>query len=599
MAMSEPASLPALVFARVAAHGPETILRKKDRGIWQAISWSALGGRIRAIGTALREAGIGNGTVAGILAETGPDWIAADIAIQGVGGISLGLAPTDPAEAIAAALREAGCRLVFVENEEQLDKVLPMRARCPQLACIVIMDTKGLRDFADPMCESLEAFAARGAAVDVAHPERWLQGVAAIAPQAIAVLAATAGTSEAPRLVALSHANLLTQLAQAARLTGQAATDERIAFLPLSLITERVFGLYLALSCGSVSNLVESPETVPENLQEARPSVMFAIPRIWEKLFATVTVTAGGATWLQRQVFRLAMALAERRVAVLLAGAAVPTWLDAVAGLADALVLRQVRRAIGLDRLRLAWVGGAPIAAELVRWYLALGVHLRQVYAVTEAAGLAALSPADPPRPGCVGVPLPAGELAVSPEGEVLLRGPQVCAGLWRDGGVVPATDAAGWFHTGDLGRLDGGQLVLTGRAGDAIVTDDGRTTMPAEPESRIKLSPFIADVVLVGDGRQALACLVMLEFDAVEKWAHERNIAFTSPASLARAEPVVALVAAELAARAPDLMLAGFRIVAGRIEPEDPEMTPAMRLRRHVVLRKHGDLIDDLYRAA
>ncbi len=588
---TRPATLPALIAARVVAHAPRTILRKKDRGIWQAITWAALGARIRAIGAALKQEGVGRGVVAGILGEAGPDWIAADLAIQGAGGVSLGLPPTDPAAATAATLRASGCRVLFVENEEQLDKVLHIRDACPQLVAIVIMDMKGLRDFTDPMCESLAEFSARGAALDAADPAAWGRGVEAIAPADIAILAATSGTSEAPRLVALSHANLMTQIDHAAELTGQSAADERLGFLPLSLVTERVFGLYLALACGTISNLVESAETVPENLQELRPTVMFAIPRIWQKLHATVMISAAGATWVQRRLFAWAMRQAAPR--------AEGKPLGGLAALADRLVLAPVRRAIGLDRARLAFVGGTPVSDELVRWFLTLGVNLRQIYGTAECGGLAALSPADSVRSGAVGVPVSWGELAVAGDGEVRLRGPHVCAGLWRDGALHPATDAEGWLHTGDLGRMEAGQLVLTGRQGEAITTADGATTLPAGFESRVKLSPYSADAVLVGHGRASLACLVVLEFDVVEKWAQDRNVPFTSTASLVRAEPVVALIKAELAARAPEMRLAAFRILARRIEPEDPEVTPAMRLRRHYVLQKYDDLIEDMYRAA
>lgn len=578
-------TLPALLLERAGAQGHATILRKKDRGIWQAITWSHLAERVRAIGLGLVEAGVGPGVVAGILAETGPDWIAADLAIQGAGGVSLGLAPTDPGEPTAATLAASGCRLLFVENEEQLDKVLHIRARCPALARIVIMDMKGLRDFSDPMCESLAAFSARGGALGA----DWAARVGAIDPASVAMLAVTSGTSEAPRLVALSHANLATQVGNAAALTGQGAADERLGFLPLSLAVERVFGLYVALWSGTVSNLVESAETVPENLQEVRPTVMFAIPRIWQKLHATVTMSARGATWIQRHLFGWAMALAAPR--------AEGRALGGLAALADRLVLRPVRAAIGLDRARLAFVGGTPVSDELVRWFLTLGVDLRQVYGTTECGGVASVSPAG--RAGSVGVPVPWGELALSPEGEVLLRGPHVCAGLWRDGGVVPATDGAGWLHTGDLGRLEGGQLVLAGRQGEALLLADGREVLPAGFESRVKLSPFIADAVLVGQGRAGLACLVMLEFDAVEKWAQDRNVPFTSAVSLVRSDDVQGLIAAELKAWAPDMALGAFRILAARIEPEDPEVTPAMRLRRHFVLSKYHDLIEDMYRAA
>jgi len=569
------ATIPAMVQARIAAHGEAVILRKKDRGIWQSISWNALGARIRAIGSALKASGLADGEVAGILGETSADWIAIDLAIQGAGAIALGLTPTDGLDATADTLAAAGCRLLFVENEEQLDKVLHIRDRCPALSRIVIMDMKGLREFSDPGCASLTEFAAAPG-----DASTWEAGIAALRPDAIAVLAPTMGTSGVPALVALTHANLMAQASGIATLTGQTAADERLAFLPLSLIAERVFGLYAALHAGTISNVVESAETVPENLAELRPTIMFAIPRIWEKLHAAIAIGTSGATWLQRILYRWA----ERQRGVL-------------APLADALVLRPVRRAIGLDRLRLAFTGAAPISSELVGWYRAHGIALSEVYGVAECGGIAAISPPADLRPGAVGTAVPWGELAIAADGQVLIRGPHVCAGMWRDGTVTSATDAEGWLPTGDLGRIEAGQLVLTGRSGEAL-TVGGREFMPASFENVVKLSPYIADAVLVA-GPGGLACLVMLEFDAVEKWAHERNLNATSAVALARAEPVLALIAAELAARAPGFALIGFRILAGRIAPEDPELTATMRLRRAFVLRKYHHLIEEMYRAA
>lgn len=593
------ASVAAMVWRQIAAHGETVILRRKDRGIWQAITWNALGAQARAIGMALKQAGLRSGEVAGLLAETAPDWIAADLGILGAGCVSLGLYPTDPAATLGTVLRHSGCRVLFVENEEQLDKALQVRAACPALARIVIMDMKGLREFADPMCESLAAFTARGAAADRAAPGAWEAGIATITPADIAVLAATAGTGDIPRLAMLSHGNIMTQIVGAAALTGQTEADSRIAFLPMSQVAERVFGLYVALYCGTISNLVESPETVPENLAEVRPTVMFAIPRIWEKLHAAVSVGVTGATRLQRAAYRGAMALAERRVTLLAAGAAVPGWLEMAAGLASFLVLKPVQRAIGLDRVRLAFVGAAPVSAELVRWYAATGIALRQVYGTSECGGVAAMTPADKPRADAVGAPVPYGELALSDAGEVLIRGPHVCVGLWADGASRPAADAQGWLHTGDLGRMEGGQLVLTGRVGEAIATAGGADLMPAAFENALKLSPFIADAILVGGARDGVGCLVVLEFDVVEKWAQERNVPFTSSASLARAPEIVALITNELRARAPALKLGGFRVIGQRIEAGDPEMTPVMRLRRHLIIERYRDLIEDIYRAA
>lgn len=558
-------SLPALVLGRAKTDPGAIALRRKDRGIWQAMGWATLAARIRALGAGLRAEGIGPGAVVAILAETGPDWLAADLAAQGIGAASFGLPPTDAADSIAALLRDSAAALVVVENEEQLDKVLEVRDACPALRRIAIMDMKGLRDFADPMCVSLDALAS-------ADPAPFDVAVAALPEDGIAALIATSGTSQAPRLAALTHANLQAQTEGTIAAIGLRAGDERLAFLPMSLGAERVFGTYAALVAGAISNFVESAETVPENLAEVRPTVMFAIPRVWQRLHASVSVAAAAATPLQRRLFHAAMG---------------------AGGFADRLVLKRVRETMGLDRLRLAFVGAAPASVELVRWFHQLGVPLRQAYGVAESGGLATLAPDGEAASERVGVPVGGVELRIDGEGEVLLRGPGIAASAWRDGAPAPALDAEGWFHTGDLGRLDGGALVLTGRRGEDVETHEGKVLSSAF-EARIRLSPFIQDAMLVAAGR-GLGCLVMLEWDAIEGWAQARNIQAGAGGNLARHEAILTLIGEELRRHAPETALAAFRIVERRIGPGDPEVTPTMRLRRHVVIEHHAGLIADM----
>jgi long-chain acyl-CoA synthetase len=575
-------TIPAMVWARVAAHGPETILRRKALGIWRPITWAELGTRARAIGTALRADGLAPGEVAGILSETTQDWIAADLAIQGAGAASLGVNPTDGREAVAHVLGDSGCAVLFVEGEEQLDKVLHIRDRCPALRRIVIMDMKGLHDFADPMCEALETLVARGEAADRTDPTAWERGIAAIAPDDLAVLAYTAATTGVPRGVMLSHANLMAQVQGAAAMTGQGPADERLAFMPMSLVGERVLGLYQSLFCRSISNLVESAETVPENLAEVRPTVMIAIPRVWQKFYAAIAVAAAGATPVQKALYDWSFRANAARVEAGGHGG----------GIGDALVLRRARRAVGLDRLRVAWVGGAPVSPALLRWYRCLGIDLREIYGLAECGGLAVAE----------GISVAHGEMTLSPAGEVLLRGAHVCQGYWRD---APGTRAAlrdGWLHTGDLGRIEDGRLVLTGRTADVMAMPDGAQASPALLENELALSPYVADALVARQGDDLVA-LVMIEFDTVESWAQERNVPFTGFASLARAPQVTELVAqavAEANARAPaGRRIARFRLIDRDLAAEDGALTPMMKLRRAVVLERFRPLLDEMDRAA
>ena len=331
MALTEPATIPALVCQRAATHGALTILRHKHRGIWQAITWAELETAMRGAGMGLKALGCAPGETICVLSETRPEWVFVDLGALGAG---LSCAGIDPAAAAADQLRSVGCRVLFVENEEKLDTALQVAGECPALERIVIFEMKGLRDLADPRCESFAEFRTRGVAHDQANPGAWEAGIAAL-------------TRDQP-----------------APQPGARAGDERLAFLPMSDPAERLHGCYQALCSGVISNYAESPETVLENLQEVQPTVLCAAPDTWQRLHARIELAVAEATPLQRLAYRLAIGMGPR---------AKLRWF------ADQLVLRNVRRDIGLDRLRLATVASPPVPPEVARWYLALGIDLRPV----------------------------------------------------------------------------------------------------------------------------------------------------------------------------------------------------------------------------
>ena len=336
-------TIPALLAERIAAHGNETVLRKKHRGIWQAVTWSELGAHVRAISNGLAAAGFQPGDVACVLAETRPESVYADLGIMEAGGVSGAINPAMEAEPLGDALNQVGCRILFVENEEQLDKALAARDRCPSLQRIVISDMKGLREFTDPMCESLESFVAQegdsvGASVTQDQP---------------AVLLF-------PSLRVLTHSDALHMVAHARSLLQPRTGDERLALLPMCNAMERVLGLYLSLDVRAISNYLESPDTVIENLQEVQPTLLGTDPAIWQLLYARATNAADGATRLQRSLYRWAIASGGGTLARLC-------------------VLNAVCRELGLRRLRRAYIGAAPLPPEIARWAAALGITIQPI----------------------------------------------------------------------------------------------------------------------------------------------------------------------------------------------------------------------------
>lgn len=335
-------TIPALLAERIASHGGDIVLRKKNRGIWQAVTWSQLGAHFQQVGAGLRAVGFGPGDVACVLAETRPEFAYVDLGILAAGGISGAINPAREADELGALLRQSDCRVLFVENEEQLDKALLARDQCPRLQRIVIFDMKGLREFTDSTCDSLEAFVSRDSVVEPMEISR----------DQPAVLLFPSGR-------VLSHGDVMHMVAQARTMLAPRAGDERLALLPMCDVTERLLGLYLSLDVRAVSNYLESPDTVIENLQEVQPTLLGADAQVWQRLYARTANAAAGATPLQRTLYR---------------------WGIATGGpLARFVVLNAVRRELGLRRLRCAYIGAPPLPRDVEEWTAALGISVRQI----------------------------------------------------------------------------------------------------------------------------------------------------------------------------------------------------------------------------
>jgi long-chain acyl-CoA synthetase len=360
------ATVPALLFHRAATHAQEVILRKKQRGIWMAVSWQELAARVRDVGMALAASGLTSGDVVGVLSNTRPEAVCADLGALSAGCVSACLVPQDAPDQIARMLLVSSCRLLFVDNEEQLDKALLARDICPVLQRIVVFDMQGLRGLDDPMCESLAGFLARGVAHDRANPAAWDAALNAVAPDQAAALLLPIDVEGAAEV--LSHRDIMTVVGDTAARLGQWHGDERVAFLPMSGMMERVLGLYVALATRTISNYLESPDTLIENLREVQPTVLGASPVVWERFRNRIVAEVGDATWLQKALFNWAIGTGETTQGI-----------GTMAWIARKLVLGSVRREMGLARLRFACIGAASLSPEIARWYLALGITMTRL----------------------------------------------------------------------------------------------------------------------------------------------------------------------------------------------------------------------------
>jgi long-chain acyl-CoA synthetase len=595
------ATLPTLFRHVVAERGEAVAMREKHLGIWRAVSWREYGERARHAGLGLVALGLQPRDVVSIIADNCPEWLYTDLGTLSVGGVTNGIYTTDSPRQVEYIVNDSGTRFFFAENEEQLDKILEVRSRCPQLVKIIVYDMEGLHAFHDPQVISFDELLALGARYESEHPGTYDRLVEVAQPDDLAILVYTSGTTGPPKGAMLSHRNILFQIGYADFIAEPRPGDQQLSFLPLSHVAERTFTVFYPLRTGATVNFAENIDTVPENIREVAPAVFFAVPRIWEKFYSGVALRMREATPIGKLAYRWALGVGTRVAECRIAGRRPSAGLRLLYRIADFLVLDNVKRSLGLHRTRGAATGAAPIAPELIKWYLALGIDMREVYGQTENCGLATAVPADRIKLGTVGVARPDTEVKISPAGEILLKGPHVFLGYYKNPERTAETIVDGWLRTGDVGELDpDGFLRITDRMKDIIITAGGKNVTPSEIENQLKFSPYITDAVVIGDQRKFLSCLIMLDPDTVAQYAQERNVPFTNFASLCRAKEIQDLIQGEIervnrhVARVEGIKR--FHLIEQILTPEDDELTPTMKLKRAFVNRKYKDVIDGMY---
>ena len=596
-------TLPALFWNGVAQRGPTVWMRQKHLGLWRSWTWTQTAEAVREIAGGLLSLGFAKGDCASILANTVVEWVCADLAVLSAGGVSNGIYPTDAPSQVQYLCADSRTTVLFVEDDEQLDKALEVRAQLPGLRKIVVFNMEGLRDLNDPGVISLDTLRAIGHDYLEKNPGAVERRVAACKPTDLAILVYTSGTTGKPKGAMHLHQGLVYTLHGYNTLVAQDARDERMCFLPLCHIAERMGGEYFAMYTGAKLNFVENPETIPENVREIAPTVFTAVPRVWEKFYSGVMISLKEAGRVQQAAYAWGIGVGTAIADKVLAGQPVSGWLKLQFTLAQWLVLNNVRKLIGIHRARFLVTGAAPISPDLVRWYLALGVPMLEVWGMTETCGASTGVPAQKMRPGSIGPAAGYNEVKLDPiTGEILVRGKNVFAGyLNMPEKTAETIDKDGWLHTGDVGVVDAdGYYRITDRMNDIIITAGGKNITPSELENDLKFSPYITDAVVIGDKRPYLTVIIMIDQENVEKFAQDADVPFGNYASLTQATAVQALIQAELDrvnhkfARVEQLKK--FFLLATQLTAEDEELTPTMKLKRKLVEKKYAAQINAMY---
>ena len=598
------ATLGALFWQVAARRSANVAMRWKNLGIWNDIRWSDYADAARAVGCALLADGYQRGDRVAVVSDTRPEWCYVEFGAMGAGVSTVGVHATDSAAQLAYVVNDSGARLLFVQDQEQLDKALSVLDQMAGVEKIVYFDGAGLHAFSHPKVIAFEQFCESGRQFHAQNPARWETEVHAARADDIATVAYTSGSAGSPKGVMLSHRNLLFQMQAMQRLCPGMEGDDQLGFLSMSHIGERYFSAYRPLDNGAVVHMGKGLATLMENLREISPHVVMAVPRVWEKLYATVSMSIGDGTPLERWAYRKALALGYRVVACRLGGEPVPVGLRAAYFLARTFVLNRVLSMIGLRRARLLASGAAPISPDIVRWFLALNLDMVEAYGQTESTGHASSYLAGEQKTGTVGKAVPGTQVKLAADGEILVQGPHVFAGYLNQPESTAKVLVDGWLRTGDVGSMDGdGTLTITARLDDIIRTSSGSRVTPSGIEARLKTSPLIADAIVIGHGRPFLSCLVLVDFESVAKRAREMKLVFTSFANLTRSAEVRGLVQQEIDRVNRDFTgteaIQRFELIDTEISVLDPEMTPTLQLRRRVVTKRYRAVVDALYAKA
>lgn len=511
------------------------------------------------------------------------------------------------AQEMVYVLQDAAITVAVVEDQEQVDKMLEVRAQCPALAHVVYDDPRGMRHYADSMLRSYEQLEAVGREHAQAHPGFFEQAVAAVQPHDAAAMFYTSGTTGKPKGVVLTHHALIDRaqaIAQMERLTDQ---EDVLAYLPPAWIGQNMFSYTQLLVSGFTVNHPESPDTVSIDMRDIGPTYYFAPPRVLEGLLTHVMIRMEDAGRLKRLMFRACMNLARRVGVRILDGEPVSAWDRLRYALGNVLVYGPLRNALGMSRVRVAYTAGEAIGPDLFVFYRSIGINLKQLYGSTETSVFVCVQPDGQVRDDTVGPPVSGVEIRVADNGEILVKSPGLFKEYYRNPeATVEARDADGWFHTGDAGYLDtDGQLKIIDRAKDVGKLADGSLFAPKYLENKLKFFPHIKEAVAFGDGRDHVCAFINIDLEAVGNWAERRGLPYAGYTDLAGKDEVYQLVGecieqinADLASD-PKLsasQIARFLILHKELDPDDDELTRTRKVRRAFIAQKYGVLIDALF---
>jgi long-chain acyl-CoA synthetase len=599
-------TFPKLVRSNAERRPHKIAIREKDLGIWQAYTWRDYFERTRRIALGLAALGFARGDKTAIIGDNRPELYWAVAATQALGGVPVPLYQDSIEKELAYIVDHAEARFAVVEDQEQVDKLLHIRAQCPRLESIVYDDARGMRAYSDPCLISLAELEERGDKLAVGQPGYFDAELARGSADDVAIICYTSGTTGSPKGTMLTHRNMIVMGRNAIEREGLRDDEEVLAYLPMAWVGDHIFSYAQSVLTGFTVNCPESAATVLHDLKEIGPTYFFAPPRIWENLLTNVMIRVEDAARPKRALVHFFLGVAQALERARLHGRTPSAWRRLLYPLGQALVYGPLRDNLGMRRIRVAYTAGEAIGPEIFVFFRSLGINVKQLYGMTESSALVAIQPNGDVRLDTVGTPLPGVEIRISEQGEVLYRSPGVFVGYFKNPEATRTTLEDGWVRSGDAGFIDAaGHLKIIDRARDVSRLAGGTIFAPKYLENKLKFSPYVKEAVCLGQDRPFVTALINIDLAAVGNWAERRGIAYTSYTDLSQRAEVYDLIEHEVrrvnASLLEDDVLKGarirkFLILHKELDPDDEEITRTRKVRRGFIAQKYAALIDALY---
>lgn len=600
--MPDATTIPGLLRENAQKYGDRKVaIREKEFGIWQSVTWKGYYENVRDFALGLHSLGFKRNDKLSYIGDNRPEGLYSELAVQSLGGAIVGIYPDSHPEQVEYIINHSDSIFVVAGDQEQADKVLAIKEKCPKLVKVIVDDPKGMRHYDDPILIYFKDIQKLGRELAEKEPNLFDEMIAKISPEDVGIINYTSGTTGLPKGSMITQKNMVCVAKAQDKVDSASDYFEYVSFLPFAWIGEQEFGVYWPLYKAFTVNFPEKVETVQENIREIGPHILLAPPRIWEKMCSEIQVKIQDSPWIKRLAYRAFLSVGYKMADFKLQKKAPPIIWKFLNRIAYFGLFRPLKNYFGLSHLHHVYTGRAPLGPEIFNMFQAIGVNIKQAYGMTEQTAASIIHRTDDIRLDTVGIPLPGLEFKVSDSGELLSRGDTIFKGYYKKPEDTKKALRGGWFHSGDAALIDDdGHIIIIDRMADVMKLTDGSRFSPQLIENKLRFSPFIMDAVVVGQERPFIAAMIAIDMGNVGKWAENNQIPYTTFTDLSQKKEVYELIAKEVAKTNESLprvaKVKKFVLLYKELDPDDDELTRIRKVRRSFVAKRYENLIEALY---